>query len=245
MGARENWGPCGPWLSSGLTGRPEAYCGVLREGPVYKLLLFVPGDSSLNPLIAADGKDLFELASGTHGAASNGHNLVTDLFFAGAPFVGFDNGVREVWQDFFGKIGVNAAVVLELDESYKVLLVHCVFDTDIVEDGRVGVPFFNGVGDEVVVTVHDLIDHCVSPFLFTVVCGIIKLKEGDRMSEKPEKKFEGVYIEEDIFNQEDEPLRWDEEGVPTFLSKPKKKRSEFDSLVRDGLVEDENGEWND
>lgn len=65
------------------------------------------------------------------------------------------------------------------------------------------------------------------------------------MSEKPDKQFEGVYIEEDVFNQEDEPLEWDEEGVPTFLSKPKRKRSEFDSLVRDGLIEDENGEWND
>lgn len=65
------------------------------------------------------------------------------------------------------------------------------------------------------------------------------------MSEKPDKQFEGVYIEEDIFNQEDEPLRWDKEGVPTFLSKLKKKRSEFDSLVQDGLVEDEDGEWND
>lgn len=62
--------------------------------------------------------------------------------------------------------------------------------------------------------------------------------------DKKQEEFHGVIIEDDIFNQEEEPLEWDEEGVPTFLSKPKKQKSEFDSLAKEGLVEDENGEWN-
>lgn len=61
------------------------------------------------------------------------------------------------------------------------------------------------------------------------------------MSEKPEE-FKGIHLEDDVLDQKDEPLEFDKDGVPTFLSKPKKK-SELDSLVKDGIIEDEDGEW--
>jgi len=61
------------------------------------------------------------------------------------------------------------------------------------------------------------------------------------VSEKP-NEFKGVHLEEDVLDQKDEPLEFDKDGVPTFLSKPK-KTSELDSLVKDGIVEDEDGEW--
>lgn len=61
------------------------------------------------------------------------------------------------------------------------------------------------------------------------------------MSEKP-NEFKDVHLEDDVLDQKDEPLEFDKDGVPTFLSKPKKK-SELDSLVEDGIIEDEDGEW--
>lgn len=63
------------------------------------------------------------------------------------------------------------------------------------------------------------------------------------MSEKP-NEFKGVYLEDDVLDQKDEPIEFDKDGVPTFLSKPKKK-SELDGLVKDGIIEDEDGEWRD
>ena len=63
------------------------------------------------------------------------------------------------------------------------------------------------------------------------------------MSEKP-NEFKGVYLEDDVLDQKDEPIEFDKDGVPTFLSKPKKK-SKLDSLVKDGIIEDEDGEWRD
>lgn len=61
------------------------------------------------------------------------------------------------------------------------------------------------------------------------------------MSEKP-NELKGVYLEDDVLDQKDEPIEFDKDGVPTFLPKPKKK-SDLDSLVKDGIIEDEDGEW--
>lgn len=63
------------------------------------------------------------------------------------------------------------------------------------------------------------------------------------MSEKPEE-LKGIHLEDDALDQKDEPLEFDKDGVPTFLSKSK-KTSELDSLVKDGIIEDEDGEWRD
>ncbi len=63
------------------------------------------------------------------------------------------------------------------------------------------------------------------------------------MSEKPEKQY--VEIEDfDFPNEQDEDrIKYDKEGMPLFLNKP--HRSEIDDLIEDGMIEDENGEWND
>ena len=63
------------------------------------------------------------------------------------------------------------------------------------------------------------------------------------MSEK-NKEVKGVFLEDDVLDQKDEPLEFNKDGVPTFLLK-RTKKSELEDLVEDGIVEDADGEWRD
>ena len=62
------------------------------------------------------------------------------------------------------------------------------------------------------------------------------------MSESEKKEVKGVFLEDDVLDQKDEPLEFNKDGVPTFLLK-RTKKSELEELVEDGIVEDVDGEW--
>ena len=59
---------------------------------------------------------------------------------------------------------------------------------------------------------------------------------------KEKKEVKGVFLEDDVLDQKDEPLEFNKDGVPTFLLK-RTKKSELEDLVKDGIVEDADGEW--
>ena len=63
------------------------------------------------------------------------------------------------------------------------------------------------------------------------------------MSEKQD--VQGIVIDDFDFpnDQDEERGQYDKEGVPLFMHK--RHRSEIDDLIEDGMIEDEDGEWND